>query len=91
MIEGTPRRDEINRPGGALAALLLGLLVGCAFSLAMWSLSRTLGGLFVAAPLILLGGGLRQARPGLAAFLLGFSLGALVYPAWLLVRFLARL
>lgn len=71
--------------------MLLGLLVGGSFSLVMWSLSRTLGGLFVAAPLIILGGAVRQARPWLAAFLLGFSLGALVYPAWLLVRFLARL
>jgi len=86
-----PNHENRSDLGQPLGGLLLGLLVGTCFSLAMWSLSRTLGGLLVAVPLIVLGGGLRQARPWLAAFLLGFSLGALVYPIWLLVGFLARL
>jgi predicted lipid-binding transport protein (Tim44 family) len=67
-----PPRNRITQ------GLLAGLVTGLAFSWLLSALAESAGGAVIAVPILLLGGSIWRRRPFLAAFLLGFSIGALV-------------
>lgn len=66
--------------------LLLGLLGGLLFSALLRILIRVPGGGMIALPFLFLGGDFWRQRPFLAAFVLGFSIGGLLFLARPLLR-----